>query len=41
MHNLTENKSVIVPNHTELKKGTLNSFLKKVGVNTKIIKELL
>jgi predicted RNA binding protein YcfA (HicA-like mRNA interferase family) len=41
MHNISENKSVIVPNHKEIKKGTLNSILKKVGINIEQLKELL
>lgn len=41
LHNLQENKSVIVPNHKELKKGTLNSILKKVGLSAEELKELV
>ena len=32
LHNTSANKSIIVPNHKELKKGTLNSILKKAGL---------
>jgi len=41
MHNLSENKSIIVPNHSELKKGTLNNILKKVGITIEDLKNLL
>jgi len=41
MHNISENKSVIVPNHKELKKGTLNNILKKVGISIEQLKELI
>jgi DNA-directed RNA polymerase subunit H (RpoH/RPB5) len=41
MHNLSENKSVIVPNHLELKKGTLSNILKKVGITIEDLKKLL
>ena len=41
LHNLTEKKSVIVPNHRELKKGTLKNILKKVGLTVDELKELL
>ena len=41
MHNLEKNISVIVPLHKELKKGTLNSILKKVSLNIEELKELI
>lgn len=41
MHNLSENKSVIVPNHSEIKKGTLSNILKKVGITIEDLKKLL
>jgi len=41
MHNLEKNISVIVPLHKELKKGTLNSILKKVSLNIEQLKELI
>jgi len=41
MHNISEKKSVIVPNHKELKKGTLNSILKKADISTEDLKNLI
>ena len=41
MHNLERNISVIVPLHKEIRKGTLNNILKKVGLNVKELKELV
>ena len=41
MHNLKENKSVIIPQHKELKKGTLNNIIKKVGITLDELKELV
>lgn len=41
MHNLKKNISVIVPNHKELKKGTLGSILKKVDIKIDELKELV
>jgi predicted RNA binding protein YcfA (HicA-like mRNA interferase family) len=41
MHNLEQNKSVIVPNHSEIKKGTLNNIIKKVGITIDELKELV
>ena len=41
MHNLTKNISVIVPLHKELKKGTLNSILKKAEITTEELKLLV
>lgn len=41
LHNLTLNKSVTVPNHKELKKGTLNNILKKVGLTLDQLKDLI
>jgi predicted RNA binding protein YcfA (HicA-like mRNA interferase family) len=41
LHNLEENKSIVVPNHKELKKGTLYSILKKAGLKINDLKELL
>ena len=40
MHNLKENKSVIVPYHKEIKKGTLNNIIKKVGITIEELKKL-
>jgi len=41
LHNLEKNISVIVPNHKELKKGTLNSIFKKVGITIKDLNKLI
>ncbi len=41
LHNLEKNISVVVPVHKELKKGTLNSILKKVGITIKDLKKLI
>ncbi|MBU2637338.1 MAG: type II toxin-antitoxin system HicA family toxin [Bacteroidetes bacterium] len=41
LHNLEKNQSVTVPNHKELKKGTLNNILKKVGLTIDRLKELI
>lgn len=41
MYNLTLNKSVIVPNHKEIKKGTLNNIIKKVGITVDELKDLI
>jgi len=41
LHNLERNVSVIVPYHKEIKKGTLHSILKKVGLSIDDLKELL
>lgn len=41
MHNLHKNISVIVPFHRELKKGTLNSILKKVELTIDELKKLV
>jgi predicted RNA binding protein YcfA (HicA-like mRNA interferase family) len=41
LHNLEKNISVIVPNHKEIKKGTLSSILKKVGITKSELKELI
>jgi len=40
LHNLEKNISVVVPLHKELKKGTLHSILKKVGLTFDQLKEL-
>ena len=40
LHNLEKNISVVVPDHRELKKGTLNSILKKVGITIEDLKEI-
>jgi len=41
LHNLGRNISVVIPNHKELKKGTLNSILKKVGIAIEDLKKLV
>ncbi len=41
LHNLERNISVVVPNHKEIKKGTLNSILKKVGITVEDLKKLV
>jgi predicted RNA binding protein YcfA (HicA-like mRNA interferase family) len=41
MHNLERNISVIVPNHKEVKKGTLNSIIKKAGITIDELKDLI
>ena len=41
MHNLAKNTSVIVPNHKEIKKGTLNSIIKKAGITIDELKDLV
>jgi len=41
LHNLEKNISIVVPNHKEIKKGTLNSILKKVRITIKELKELI
>lgn len=41
LHNLEKNISVIVPNHNEIKIGTLHSILKKAGITIDELKDLL
>ena len=41
LHNIEKNLSVIVPNHKELKKGTLMNILKKVNLTIEDLKNLL
>ena len=41
LHNLDKNVSVIVPDHKELRKGTPHAILKKVGLTTRELKDLL
>ena len=41
LHNLEKNISIVVPNHKEVKKGTLNSILKKASISIKDLKELV
>ena len=41
LHNIENNQSVLIPNHKEIKKGTLHSILKKVGLTVEELKELI
>jgi predicted RNA binding protein YcfA (HicA-like mRNA interferase family) len=41
LHSLEKNISVVVPNHKELKKGTLNSILRKVNITTDELQALV
>jgi predicted RNA binding protein YcfA (HicA-like mRNA interferase family) len=41
MHNTDKNLSVIIPNHKEIRKGTLHNILKKVDLSIEELKELL
>jgi predicted RNA binding protein YcfA (HicA-like mRNA interferase family) len=41
LHNLESNITVIVPNHKELKKGTLNNILKKASISIEELKDLI
>ncbi len=41
LHNLEKNISIVIPNHKEIKKGTLNSILKKANISIKDLKELV
>jgi predicted RNA binding protein YcfA (HicA-like mRNA interferase family) len=41
LHNLDKNISVIVPNHKELKKGTLKNIIKKAGLTIDGLQKLI
>ena len=41
LHNLEKNISVIIPNHKEIKRGTLNAVLKKAGITLDQLRELV
>lgn len=41
LHNLERNISIVIPNHKELRKGTLHSILKKANLSIKELKQLL
>lgn len=41
MHHMEKNLSVVVPQHRELKKGTLHAILKKAGISLEELKDLL
>lgn len=41
LHNPERNISVVVPNHKEIRKGTLNNILKKAGLTIEKLKKLV
>lgn len=41
LHNLEQNISVIVPNHKEIKKGTLHGILKTANLTIEDVKKLI
>ena len=41
MHNPEKNVSIVVPYHKEIKKGTLNNIVKKVGITFNDLKKLV
>ena len=41
MHNLNLKRSIVIPNHKEIKKGTLYNILKKVNISVDDLKKLL
>lgn len=41
LHNLEKNISIVVTNHKEIKKGTLNLILKKARISLEELKELV
>lgn len=41
MYNPDENISIIIPQHKEIKKGTLNSIIKKAGLSIEDLKKLI
>ena len=41
LHNEERNISVVVPLHKELKKGTLNSILKKAGIRISDLRRMI
>ena len=41
LHNMDKNLTLIVPNHKEIKKGTLHNILKKADLSIEELKELL
>ncbi len=41
LHNLEKNITVIVPNHKEIKTGTLHNILKKAGLTVDELKKLV
>jgi predicted RNA binding protein YcfA (HicA-like mRNA interferase family) len=41
LHNIDKNQSIIVPNHKEIKKGTLHNILKKAELSIDELKDLI
>lgn len=41
LHHLEKNLSVVVPQHRELKKGTLHAIIKKAGISLEELKDLI
>ena len=41
LHNIEKNQTVIVPNHKEIKKGTLHNILKSVKLSIDELKKLI
>jgi len=41
LHNLDRNISVVIPDHKELKRGTLHSILKEAGLTVEKLKTLM
>ena len=41
MHNPEKNKTIIVPNHKELKKGTLHNIISKADLTIDELKKLI
>lgn len=41
LHNIEKNVSVIVPNHKELRIGTLHNILNKAGLSIEELKKLI
>ena len=41
LHNPEKNISLVVPNHKEIRKGTLKSIIKRAGISIEELKELI
>jgi predicted RNA binding protein YcfA (HicA-like mRNA interferase family) len=41
LHNPSEKKNIVVPNHKELKKGTLRNILSRAGLTIDDLKDLV
>ena len=41
MYNIEKNISVIVPQHKEIRKGTLNNIIKKAGLSLNELKKMV